>query len=221
MKLPEDRAALLVSLPRNDVRLAEAAVAAGADGLKVHANVEHRASGTRFGSFDAEAESLRAILDLGVPVGAVPGAGVLDAEEVRRAAELGIDYVDVYASEAPVDYVAMSAPMSPMLALGPSDHAPEARALQSLGIRALELSTLEPERYGSPLSLATLARLRAVCEAVDIPVIVPSQHRLTPGDVPVLAEGGARGILLGAVVLGDDPASYAERLAPFVEVIRS
>ena len=41
---------LFVSLPANDIKLAETALASGADGLKVHINVGHRASGNRFGT---------------------------------------------------------------------------------------------------------------------------------------------------------------------------
>ena len=43
---------LVVSLPRNDVELATAAANAGANALKVHMNVAHRASGTHFGTYD-------------------------------------------------------------------------------------------------------------------------------------------------------------------------
>jgi hypothetical protein len=42
---------LVVSLPRNDLDLANAAVAGGAQGIKVHLNGYHRASGVVFGSF--------------------------------------------------------------------------------------------------------------------------------------------------------------------------
>ena len=41
---------LIASLPRNDPELARAALAGGADVLKVHLNVTHNASGVRFGS---------------------------------------------------------------------------------------------------------------------------------------------------------------------------
>jgi hypothetical protein len=43
---------LIASLPKNDPALAKAAAAGGADMLKIHLNVEHAASGTKFGSFD-------------------------------------------------------------------------------------------------------------------------------------------------------------------------
>ena len=42
---------LIVSLPSNDPAMAQAATGAGADAVKLHMNVTHDASGTRFGSF--------------------------------------------------------------------------------------------------------------------------------------------------------------------------
>lgn len=52
---------LFVSLPANDIKLAEAALASGADGLKVHINVGHRASGNRFGTLDSYADMFKDI----------------------------------------------------------------------------------------------------------------------------------------------------------------
>ena len=45
---------LLVSLPRNDIELARAALEAGADGLKVHIGLHHHASGLVTGPLDEE-----------------------------------------------------------------------------------------------------------------------------------------------------------------------
>lgn len=216
MKLPDSRFAVLVSLPANDVELARAARDGGADGLKVHVNVAHRASGTVFGTVSQEAGRLRALLEVGLPTGLVVGAGEVSTAEMAAARPMGFDYFDAYAGDAPRDYVQACGPVTPMLALGPGDGAGQARALVDRGVQALELSTLEPDRYGSQLSLATLARLEAVVSAVSVPVIVPSQHHLIPADLQHLAEAGAAGVLLGAVVLGKDPAQYPARLEPYV-----
>jgi hypothetical protein len=222
MKLPAERPALLVSLPRNDPSLAEKAAEAGADGLKVHINVHHRTSGTSFGSLAAELEPIREILALGLPTGLVIGAqDVMDADEHRAARDLGFDYFDAYASDAPASYVTDCGPVTPMLALGPGDRAAEAVALVARGVKALELSTLEPERYGSPLSMATVARLTAVVAAVDVPVVLPSQHRLCPTDVEILTAAGASAILLGAVVTGTGAGPFGYRIAQFAAAVRS
>ncbi|WP_219518320.1 hypothetical protein [Nonomuraea ceibae] len=220
MRLPESRLAVLVSLPRNEAALAQAAVRAGADGLKVHTNVRHRASGTTFGPLDAEREALRDILALGVPAGLVVGAaGSVSIAEMTAAREMGFDYFDVYAADAPSTYVEACGPVTPMVALGPGDGPSQAQALVRRGCGALELSTLEPDRYGTPLTLATLARLEAVASAVDVPVIVPSQHALVPDDLALLRAAGAAAVLLGAVVTGTDVAAFGARIAPYAAAL--
>lgn len=61
---------LVVSLPENDIALARAAMEEGADALKVHYNVGHRASGNHFGPLDMYAEVFRAIRsEFGGPLG--------------------------------------------------------------------------------------------------------------------------------------------------------
>ncbi|MFU8852025.1 hypothetical protein ACNAW0_13725 [Micromonospora sp. SL1-18] len=217
MRLPESRLGILVSLPQNDMALAEAARQAGADGLKVHTNVQHRASGTTFGSLATERERLRDILTLGLPTGLVVGAaGTVSIAEMSAAQELGFDYFDVYAADAPPGYTQACGTVTAMAALGPDDGPAQARALVRQGVQALELSTLEPERYGTPLTLATLARLESVASAVNVPVVVPSQHKLTPRDLVMLERAGAAAVLLGTVVTGADQTTFGARIEPFV-----
>jgi hypothetical protein len=216
MILPSGRLGVLVSLPANDPALAVAARDAGADGLKVHMNVEHRASGTTFGDFHTELDALREILKVGLPTGLVIGAaGTVDPEQTRLAAQLGFDYFDVYAAYANTGYVEDSRPAVPMAAIGPTDDTATAVALIGLGIEAIEVSTVAPADYGTPLSLGTVARIAALRAAVGVPLIVPAQHKLVPGDLATLAAAGASAVLLGAVVTGRTADSIAACLAEF------
>src|SRR3712207_2114021 len=85
---------LLVSLPRNDVQLAQAAVRGGAQGLKVHINVHHYASGTHFGSLKEERDNLERIMEAAgdIPVGIVPGGTPFATpDDFAALAQLGID----------------------------------------------------------------------------------------------------------------------------------
>src|SRR3989304_4413597 len=83
------------TLPRNDAALAKAAASAGADLLKVHLNVHHRASGTRFGSLEDEEDRLDAILKVGVPTGLVPGEEIMvTREEIPRLRRFA--FLDAY-----------------------------------------------------------------------------------------------------------------------------
>ncbi|MDQ3813571.1 MAG: hypothetical protein M3347_06435, partial [Armatimonadota bacterium] len=98
-RLQNESFTLLVSLPRNDVRLAEAAIRGGAQGLKVHINVHHHASGTHFGTFEEERAHIARIVEAAgaAPVGIVPGgAPFATAAEFAELAKIGVDFFDAY-----------------------------------------------------------------------------------------------------------------------------
>lgn len=95
---------LIISLPANDVRLAKAALEEGADALKVHFNVGHRASGTHFGALDSYEDifsEIRSTFD--GPLGVVPSGSLegVAEEEIRRLAPLGFDFYSIYAHHLP------------------------------------------------------------------------------------------------------------------------
>lgn len=221
MRLPDDRPAVLVSLPRNDARLAEAAIRGGADGLKVHINVEHRASGTIFRSLADEAVELRQIVRLGMPTGlAVGAAGTVSLSEVRVAVSWGFDFFDAYAAHAPEGYVDACGKVTAMLAVGPNDPPGTAARLVDLGVQAIEASTLDPALYGTELSIGSVATIMELKAAVSVPLIVPTQHRLTVDDAHRLADVGVEAILLGAVVTGTEPDSIEKATHEFATALR-
>ena len=203
---------LLVSLPRNDVELARAALRGGARGLKVHINVEHFASGTRYGSWREEREALAAILEVaraaGASVGVVPGAGGAFASpaDFRGLAEIGVDYFDAYPFDCPAWALAQT-DLSVMMAAFHGYDLDEFAGLEGLGMRLCEASILGHDDYGKPLNAQDLARYAALCARLKVPVIVPSQKKIEPGDVAALRASGARGLLIGAIVTGRDAAS--------------
>ncbi|HVF85224.1 MAG TPA: hypothetical protein VM821_04525 [Abditibacteriaceae bacterium] len=207
---------LLVSLPRNDIELAQAALNGGAQGLKVHVNVEHFASGTRFGSWNDEREAIRRIVELagekGASVGIVPGAlSGTDArfateDEFEEMAQIGVDYFDAYPADAPA-WTLRQKHLDVMMAASHGSDVIEMQTLLVLGMTLCEASIMPHEEYGQPLNARDLARLSTLSQAIDAPVIVPSQKKLTPHDVDALQHSGARGVLIGAVVTGREAAS--------------
>ncbi len=219
----QDRPALVVSLPRNEVRFAEAAQAGGADAVKVHINVHHHASGTTFGSLQEERRALKAILQVGLPVGIVPGADTAMAsrEDMQELDQMGIDFFDAYVHQMPAAMLQMETQMSRMIAL--SYH--QRRTNFSLGHCAhwcdlIEASIIDPDGYGKPLTVADLADYAAICITYpDIPVLVPTQRRITPDELSMLISCGVRGIIIGAVVTGNEPATIAQVTRQFAEAL--
>jgi hypothetical protein len=202
---------LLVSLPRNDETLARAALRGGAQGLKVHINVEHFASGTKFGAFDEEKENLekiaKAAQEYSASVGIVPGGTPFATrEEFEKLAQIGIDYFDAYPGEAPA-WTFDQEYLDVMLAAWNGATADELMALEELGMTLCEASIMHHDDYGKPLSTLDLARYHDLSQTISTPFIVPSQKKLLPEDQKLLQRTGARGVLIGAIVTGREADS--------------
>ncbi len=215
-QLQTDDFTLLVSLPANDIELARAAFHGGAQGLKVHCNVAHFASGTRFGSWNEERAVITQICELArehhASVGIVPGASheaqlnFASEDDFADMAQVGVDYFDAYPADAPA-WTLQQPHLDVMLAAYNGGSLNEIRVLETLGMRLCEASIMAHTEYGQPLNALDLACYHALCDSIQAPVIVPSQKKLMPHDVPLLQQTGARGVLLGAIVVGRDAVS--------------
>ena len=214
---------LLVSLPRNDVELAKAALNGGAQGLKIHINVEHFASGTKFGSFDEEKENLEKIVEAAreysASVGIVPGgAPFATRAEFQMLAEIGIDYFDAYPGDAPA-WTFDQDSLDVMLAAwnGASDE--EIMSLEELGMTMCEASIMHHDDYGKPLSTLDMARYHDLAQTLSVPFIVPSQKLLLPTDQSLLQRVGASGVLIGAIVTGREAATLETATRAFRDAV--
>ncbi|MEK6455849.1 hypothetical protein [Caldifermentibacillus hisashii] len=199
---------LIVSLPSNDLELAKAAIAGGADGIKVHINVSHRASGNTFGSLAENRKFFEALTrEFSGPIGVVPGGSIdrVQEAEIKELEELGISYYSIYMDHMPSFMLNTS--MDKTVA-GHSDfHLDTLRSLNGTAINAFEASIINGDEYGTPLNFQDLLNYKSIVDTLEMPVIVPSQRKLTPNDIPHLAEVGIKGIMIGAVVTGKDRQS--------------
>lgn len=219
--LSSDKLQLFVSLPANDAELARAAVRAGADGLKVHINVDHRASGNRFGPLAEYAETFAEIRSLFEgPLGIVPGgsAEAVQAEEIRALPGMGIDFYSIYAWHLPV-YMLKSPGLARTCAVDDRFDLSLLESAAALGIEAIEASIVPGAEYGSPLCLADLLKYRRVAERAKLPVIVPSQRKIGPQDVPGLIDCGVKVLLVGAVAVGTTAESIGRSVSLLREAI--
>ena len=205
----------LVSLPRNDVTLAQAARRGGAQGLKIHLNVDHHASGTHFGSWQEEKTEIARILDVAksggtqpIPVGIVPGGGGIFAtpDEFGDMAACGLDFFDAYPADAPA-WTLGQTDLDVMLAAYAGGSSSEIAALEELGMTMCEASIVAQSDYGQALNARDVACYRELAHVLSAPIIVPSQKAITPADLPALRASGVRGILIGAIVVGREADS--------------
>lgn len=222
-QLQENEFTLLVSLPRNDVELAKAAIRGGAQGLKVHINVEHFASGTKFGSFDEEKENLARIIDAAgeASVGIVPGGSPFATEEeFAGLAEIGIDYFDAYPPEAPAWTLTQNS-LDKMLAAFEGVSIATMQAFEALGMQLCEASIMNHDDYGKALNTLDLAKYRELADGLKSPIIVPSQKKIVPADIEALKRTGVKGLLIGAIVTGREAEGIEAAASAFSKVINA
>ncbi len=212
--IPLDRRGLLiVSLPRNDLDLARAAMTGGADLLKLHVNVHHRASGTIFGSVREELDRLEAILDLGTPTGLVPGEEKMVSREelplLRRFA-----FLDAYITHLPLYLYGAGVPVVPAV---PHDFPLEVLSfLRSLPGGWVEAALVASDEYGRPPQTDDFPALARVGDVTGRRLIVPTQRRIHPDDLGRYFDIPAVGaIMIGAVVTGLDPTGVESTTRAF------
>lgn len=219
--LNKARPALIMSLPGNDPSLARAAVEAGADVIKVHMNVRHRASGLHFGSFEEEKETLKEIkaISKNLPIGIVAGNCVEDVErDCLSANRLGYDFVSLYASATPLSVLEYP-DMKKMIALAPGYSLNDVRLLSKIGADVLEASVMQPDTYGQRLTAKELLEYAAIVENSPLPVVIPTQRAIRPEEIRLLSQIGVSGIMIGAVVTGKTADSIRRSVSEFRSAI--
>lgn len=206
--LTEKELSLIVSLPANDIELARAAIAGGADAIKVHINVEHRASGNTFGTVEdnrAFFEQLKK--EFAGPLGVVVGGSYEDVipSEVKKMEDLGFSYFSIYMKDMP-SFLLDSA--LEQTVAGQNDYKIETLAyLKETSVAAFEASIIKGTEYGQPLNFNDLLEYRTIVKTVGIPVIIPSQRKIEPKDTKALMDTGIKAVMIGAMSTGKDAAS--------------
>ncbi len=217
----QKKPALIMSLPGNDPSLARIAVECGADVIKIHMNVQHRASGLHFRTFEEEKERLAEIREVAgqLPCGIVAGNRVEDIErDCPHAAQMGYDFVSLYASAAPLSVLSDKS-MKKMIALAPGYSLEDVRLLSKIGADVLEASVMQPETYGQRLTAKELLEYASITENSKLPVVIPTQRAILPDEVKMLSEIGVSGIMIGAVVTGKEPESIKRSISAFRNAI--
>lgn len=217
--LTENKLTLIMSLPRNNPDWCRAAFEAGADAVKVHINVAHRASGTVFGRLSDERPALEAMLKMRTgPMGIVLGGSLSevgqDALEVRK---LPFSFHSVYAHHVPAWALDSGVPL--MAACDGTYSLEEIKRMPAMGCDVLEASVIPGGEYGQALSMRDLIRYRAIADAVSVPVVVPTQRAIRPDEVEALIRTGVKGLMIGAIVTGQEEASIARTVAAFRKAI--
>ena len=215
---------MVASLPENCLELAKAALDGGAQAIKVHVNVWHRASGRAFGAFEENRRFLRELVELcgDVPVGLVPGGedAFVSAKERDELEQLGVDFFSSYANHLPC-YMMDSARLCKMVAIDSAYDQNTLDGVNLTGIDVLECSIQPGESYGQKLNFADIIRYGDIAAKVKMPTLVPTQKWMAPEDARHLYGAGCRAVMIGAIVMGKEPDAESVRrtAASFAQVI--
>lgn len=214
-KLTNGSFPVIVSLARHDLDLAKAALDAGATAIKTHLNAYHRATGTTFGTFDHERPFFEQLSRLGCPLLVMAGQETVPtAVEMDALHDLGFEGFNVY-----VDHLQphlLKSKLRPMPALASTSTPDDIQKIAAIPGCIIEASIMPFERYRTSMMDADLERYRQIVEAVDVPVIVPSQLQLTPENTKALRDIGVAAPLLGAIVTGDTTSTIYRAVADVV-----
>lgn len=204
--LAEKGLTLIVSLPENSPEMAKAALDGGADALKVHANVSHKASGNKFPSVKEQKDIFAEIIDLAgeIPVGLVPGDAPekITAEELALVQQLGFDFLSIYAHHIPVKEL-QDSPFVKAVAYDQSYQIKDAVNYDQLGIDIIEASIVPKDEYGQRLTYKDIINYSALKNIVQKPVVIPTQKAIQPEELNLLSKTGVDAIMIGAVVTGN------------------
>jgi hypothetical protein len=214
---------LIVSLPENRVDLAKAAIHAGVDAIKLHVNVQHRASGNHFASVESYCEIFRSIRDeFSGPLGIVPGGSFEDInqDEMEKLIHLGFNFYSIYAHHKPSWMLELDK-LEKTFAISSDYNIGNIGKVKHLGVSALEASIIPGEEYGTPLTFKDILAYNSIVQNVDVPVLVPSQRKLLPTDIPLLAKAGVKAVMLGAIVIGHTEESIEKAIRSFRNAIDS
>ena len=217
--LTERKMTLIMSMPVNETEVMQAALDAGADVVKVHVNLLHRASGNSFGTLEENRDVLSRMLSMtDVPMGVVPGADVETVrKEVHALKEFDFSFLSLYGHHAPS--CVLDLPQELMAACDGTYPMEEVRAFEKMGAKVLEASIMPGSEYGQPLQFRDLCKYRALVENTRLPVVVPTQRRVLPEDVEALYQTGVKGLMVGAVVTGETAQSVYKSVLEFRKAI--
>ena len=199
---------LVVSLPSNKLELAQAALDGGAQAVKVHCNVWHRASGHTFGTYAENREFLRQLIALcgDVPVGLVPGGAdaFISPEERLELEDMGLKFFSSYSQHLPC-HMMESKKLTKMVAIDYTYTPSTLDAVRRSAIDVLECSVQPGENYGTDLNYADILRYSDLAAKSGKPCLIPTQRKIKPCEVKHLYEAGCKAVMIGAIVMGKEP----------------
>lgn len=197
---------LVVEPAENELELAKAAQEAGADALQLMVK----------NNLAIELPHLAEIVkNAKIPVGLVLGKDVsLEDEDMRQIIKQGFDFVSVGVQHlSPV--VLGNKKLSRILALDSRFSFDEVIELSKTSFEVIDAAIIPVSLKGKDLAVGDLQNYISIIISTGLPVIIPTQCKVRVSEVPILADAGAKGIILTQTIIGKTCESIKEAVSEF------
>ncbi|MFH1826554.1 MAG: hypothetical protein ABH823_04600 [bacterium] len=208
--LKDNKMTLVVALPTVNFELAEAAIAGGADALQL--NID---SGM-LENLDQQKESICKIVDcVKHPIGISFGKTTqVNDQQIKQLAEIGFDFINLGLEHYHGEVTRLKR-VSKILSLNSRFTLEELVDIDKLGVMALDAAIVPVSGKGENLLVGDLQNYISIAASAGLPVIVPTQRIILPSEVAIIADTGAKGLLLTSVVTGTTAKHIADKVGQF------
>ncbi len=189
---------LLVQLPENNVEMAQAAQAAGADIIIITSGYD-------------EEKILKAVK---IPVGL--DVVKADPKDMAKLLELKFDFINFH-PELIEKYAKTK--KTKVVALDETFTLDKLMNISDKPIDAIDAAIVPPNQFGRDLIVGDLQNYIAIALSSNLPVIIPTQRSIKTSEVPIIWDTGAKGLLLTKVVLGDTVNSMTKAIKEYRQAI--
>ena len=194
--LKKNKMTLIVQLPNNDLEMARAAVAAGADALVVCPGVNGE----------------EILNEVKVPVGLdLSLEDQLEDNDIKENEKF--DFINFHFNA--IACVPRRVKPGRILTLNSEYTLDKIIGVESTGAEAVDAAIVPVSHKPKELAVGDLQNYIAIAISSGLPVIVPTQRDIKPSEVAIMADTGAKGLLLNDVVLGDTVKSMEKALREY------
>jgi len=208
--LNANKLTLITALAQNEPALAQAAVEGGTDALLLHVNVRE------FGDYISEKEKIKGVLDVvDVPVGVVTGHKEQATHaEIEEMVKMGVDFFNIKIEYAP-RFVPDLKKVAKVMALGSRFTIDVVLGVGRYGANAIDAAIIPSSEYGKELMVGDLQNYISIVMSAGIPVIVPTQRSIKSSEAAIIADTGAKGLMLTPIVTGKTAKGVKEKVQEF------
>ncbi|MEN3015575.1 MAG: hypothetical protein ABDH21_05945 [bacterium] len=224
-KIIQTRKFIIIGSPAsNNYQVVQTFIDHGIDIIKLHLNMTHPVSNVTLSSLKEEESNIYPVISQNPQIvwGIVPGNLLTNPksfEEIpNETLQRLFDFVDLFYYSYTAHYLKIDLPK--MVAIDRVLQREELSILERMGFWGIETSIVDKNSYGLPLTLQDIINLERIVKNTTIPIFVPTQKKITPKDVRILYDIGAKGIVLGQISTSLEIDTARKIISEFVDQVQ-